>query len=85
MTKQTTPYYRVSSYTANLVEALRALMLLQESFYEALTAMYGKNEGDRMYNEEHAIFDAVSAKIGQHLVFSISSVLSLNKEETTEI
>lgn len=70
---------RVTSRTAEFITALELLEKTQDQFLQALCALYGEEQGNKLFNERLTAFDNARDGISEFLTMSI--VTSLGNRE----
>ena len=70
---------RVTSRTAEFITALELLQETQDQFLQALCALYGEEQGNKLFNERLTAFDNARDGISEFLTMSI--VTSLGNRE----
>lgn len=70
---------RVTSRTAEFITALELLEKTQDQFLQALCALYGEEQGNKLFNERLTAFDTARDGISEFLTMSI--VTSLGNRE----
>ena len=70
---------RVTSRTAEFISALNLLGQTQEQFLNAFCALYGEEQGNKLFNERLTAFDTARDGISEFLTMSI--VTSLGNRE----
>lgn len=79
MKQETVSNLRVTSRTAEFITALELLEKTQDQFLQALCALYGEEQGNKLFNERQTAFDTARDGISEFLTMSI--VTSLGNRE----
>ena len=79
MQQETISNLRVTSRTAEFITALELLEKTQDQFLQALCALYGEEQGNKLFNERLTAFDNARDGISEFLTMSI--VTSLGNRE----
>ena len=79
MKQETISDLRVTSRTAEFITALELLEKTQDQFLQALCALYGEEQGNKLFNERLTAFDTARDGISEFLTMSI--VTSLGNRE----
>ena len=79
MKQETVSNLRVTSRTAEFITALELLEKTQDQFLQALCALYGEEQGNKLFNERLTAFDTAMDGISEFLTMSI--VTSLGNRE----
>ena len=79
MKQETVSNLRVTSRTAEFITALELLEKTQDQFLQALCALYGEEQGNKLFNERLTAFDTARDGISEFLAMSI--VTSLGNRE----
>ena len=79
MKQETVSNLRVTSRTAEFITALELLEKTQDQFLQALCALYGEEQGNKLFNERMTAFDTARDGISEFLTMSI--VTSLGNRE----
>lgn len=79
MKQETVSSLRVTSRTAEFITALELLEKTQDQFLQALCALYGEEQGNKLFNERLTAFDTARDGISEFLTMSI--VTSLGNRE----
>ena len=79
MEQETVSNLRVTSRTAEFITALELLEKTQDQFLQALCALYGEEQGNKLFNERLTAFDTARDGISEFLTMSI--VTSLGNRE----
>lgn len=79
MKQETISNLRVTSRTAEFITALELLEKTQDQFLQALCALYGEEQGNKLFNERLTAFDTARDGISEFLTMSI--VTSLGNRE----
>ncbi len=79
MKQETVSNLRVTSRTAEFITALELLEKTQDQFLQALCALYGEEQGNKLFNERLTAFDTARDGISEFLTMSI--VTSLGNRE----
>lgn len=79
MKQETVSNLRVTSRTAEFITALELLEKTQDQFLQALCALYGEEQGNKLFNERLTAFDTARDGISEFLTMSI--VMSLGNRE----
>ena len=79
MKQETVSNLRVTSRTAEFITALELLEKTQDQFLQALCALYGEEQGNKLFNEILTAFDTARDGISEFLTMSI--VTSLGNRE----
>lgn len=72
-----TKNFTVSPQTAGYIEALDAYENAKNIFLQALIEHYGEQQGDNFYQDSHDVLEAVTAKIGEYLLLSVTENLGI--------
>ena len=79
MKQETVSNLRVTSRTAEFITALELLEKTQDQFLQALCALYGEEQGNKLFNDRLTAFDTARDGISEFLTMSI--VTSLGNRE----
>ena len=79
MKQETISNLRVTSRTAEFITALELLEKTKDQFLQALCALYGEEQGNKLFNERLTAFDTARDGISEFLTMSI--VTSLGNRE----
>lgn len=64
--------YQATPTTAGLIETLRQIHGLRNSFYTSLRNLYGEKQGEEIYNAESTNLDALEQSVSKHLFESLA-------------
>ena len=74
---------RVTSRTAEFITALELLEKTQDQFLQALCALYGEEQGNKLFNERLTAFDTARDGISEFLKMSIVTILGIREMKGT--